>query len=399
MAMGFSMADHMLQVMESNHKKYDVAIIGGGLGGLSLAIQLARKSFSVILFEKEKYPFHKVCGEYISMESWDFLESLGVPLSDLDLPKIDTFNLTAPNGKSFTTKLPLGGFGISRYKIDSLLSSIAKECGVELLEETRVENVVFTEDRFCIQYFELKTGNGQIEAAICCGAYGKRSNLDIKWKREFITKKDSNSNNYVAVKYHVTTNWPDNVIGLHNFKDGYCGISQIEDKKYCLCYLTTAENLRKSGNSILRMQEEILFVNPVLENIFTNSNFLFESPLTISQINFGKKTLIENNLLMIGDSAGMIAPLCGNGMSIALHTSKLAADCINLLLNKKIDFQEMENRFIQEWNKEFSKRITMGRLLQSFFGSVLLSNIFVMVFKTLPFLAKGIIRKTHGTAF
>jgi flavin-dependent dehydrogenase len=73
--------------MENNQKKYDVAIIGGGLGGLSLAIQLARKNFSVILFEKEKYPFHKVCGEYISMESWGFLEDLGLPLSDLRTTK------------------------------------------------------------------------------------------------------------------------------------------------------------------------------------------------------------------------------------------------------------------------------------------------------------------------
>jgi hypothetical protein len=50
-------------------------------------------------------------------------------------------------------------------------------------------------------------------------------------------------------------------------------------------------------------------------------------------------------------------------------------------------------------DKEFSKRITMGRLLQSFFGSVLLSNLFVTGFKAFPFLAKGIIRQTHGKVF
>src|SRR5688500_3801593 len=110
--------------MENRQAQYDVAIIGGGLAGLAAAIQLARKNYNVVLFEKEKYPFHKVCGEYISMESWSFVESLGLPLSDLDLPKIDTLNLTAPNGKSFTTKLPFGGFGISRYKIDSLLCAV-----------------------------------------------------------------------------------------------------------------------------------------------------------------------------------------------------------------------------------------------------------------------------------
>lgn len=65
---------------------YDVSIIGGGLGGLSLAIQLADAGYRVILFERKKYPFHRVCGEYISMESWDFLQRLGVPLHELRPP-------------------------------------------------------------------------------------------------------------------------------------------------------------------------------------------------------------------------------------------------------------------------------------------------------------------------
>ena len=57
---------------------YDVAIAGGGLAGLALSIQLAKQGYRVILFEKESYPFHRVCGEYISNESWPFLESLGL---------------------------------------------------------------------------------------------------------------------------------------------------------------------------------------------------------------------------------------------------------------------------------------------------------------------------------
>src|SRR2546430_13258524 len=100
-------------------KVYDVSIVGGGLAGLTLAIQLS--SYNVILFEKERYPFHKVCGEYISLESWDFLCSLGLPLEDLDLPIIKKLVVSAPNGKEISSPLDLGGFGISRYKIDSML--------------------------------------------------------------------------------------------------------------------------------------------------------------------------------------------------------------------------------------------------------------------------------------
>jgi flavin-dependent dehydrogenase len=238
-----------------------------------------------------------------------------------------------------------------------------------------------------------------MQAAVCCGAYGKRSNIDIKWKRAFISETNPKINNYLAVKYHVKTNWPGNVIGLHNFRDGYCGISQIEEGKYCVCYLTTAANLKKSGNSISRMQEETLFQNPVLKKIFSTSEFLFSTPLTISQISFSKKLPVENNVLMLGDAAGMITPLCGNGMSMALHSSKMAVLCIEQFLMNEISREQMEHQYQQAWKKEFSNRLITGRILQSFFGSVFLSNLFVSVFKTVPSLAKNVISKTHGKSF
>jgi flavin-dependent dehydrogenase len=385
--------------MQDNQAKYDVAIIGGGLAGLALSIQLARKNYRVILFEKEKYPFHKVCGEYISMESWNFLESLGLALSTLNLPRIDTLMLTSPNGKSFITELPLGGFGISRYKIDNLLSVIAKQSGVHLLDQTKVENVHFNK-HFAIQYNDQnKKNENQIEAITCCGAFGKRSNIDIKWKREFVSKSNPRINNYIAVKYHVKANWPGNVIGLHNFSNGYCGISQIEEGNYCVCYLTIAANLKRNGSSISRMEENILFQNPVLKEIFSSGKFLFDTPLVISQISFSKKSQVENNILMLGDAAGMITPLCGNGMSMALHSSKMAASCLEKFLENIIDRKQMENDYRQLWKKEFSGRLAMGQILQSFFGSVAVSNLFVTGMKAFPFLAKSIIRKTHGQPF
>src|ERR1700730_12175158 len=122
---------------------YDVAIIGGGLGGLALSIQSARAGYRTILFEKEKYPFHRVCGEYISLESWNFLEELGLPLSDMNLPLITKLLVSAPNGKYIEQDLPLGGFGISLYTIDYELSKIAKLEGVELLAETKITDAYF----------------------------------------------------------------------------------------------------------------------------------------------------------------------------------------------------------------------------------------------------------------
>ncbi|MDB5196370.1 MAG: NAD(P)/FAD-dependent oxidoreductase [Flaviaesturariibacter sp.] len=383
--------------MQNTGQSYDVAIVGGGLAGLACAIQLATKGYQVILFEKEAYPYHKVCGEYISLESWDFLKSLGLHLDEMSLPIIHELQLTAPNGNSFTTKLPLGGFGVSRYLLDSSLAAIAKQKGVLLLEKTKVEEIDF-DDGFRIRY--NADGQEQIVCAkLCCLAYGKRSNLDVKWTRSFLTRQDKRLKNFVGIKYHLQADWPNDMIGLHNFKDGYCGISKIEADRYCLCYMTKADNLKACGNDIQRLQDKVLSRNPHLEKLFSEGVVLEGFPVVISQINFQPKTQVENHCLMLGDAAGMITPLCGNGMSIALHTSKIAANLAALFLSKEMDRATLERTYTRLWKQHFAKRLQTGRMLQRFFGSTHLSNAFVWLFKAFPTLAKPIIRMTHGDPF
>ena len=375
--------------------EYDVAIIGGGLAGLASAIQLSKKGHSVILFEKEKYPFHKVCGEYISLESWDFLTSLGLPLNEMNLPVIDRFILTSPNGKSFSTKLPLGGFGISRYKLDGMLSLIVKKSGVHVLEETKVADIKFDQS-FLVNF---QPGQSNIRARICCAAFGKKSNFDIKWNRSFLQTHDKKLDNYVAVKYHIKTDWEKNLIGLHNFENGYCGISKIEDDKYCLCYMTKAENLKSAGNNISELEKQFLYKNPHLKNIFLQSEICAEFPVTISQISFNKKSQVEDHILMLGDAGGMITPLCGNGMSIALHASKLAISEIESFLTGNTSRFEMEQQYAQQWEKHFSRRLAVGRMIQRWFGSELQSDLLVRCLKPFPKFVSFLIRQTHGETF
>ncbi|MEB0165104.1 FAD-dependent monooxygenase, partial [Glaciimonas sp. CA11.2] len=148
----------------NNANPYDVAIAGGGLAGLALSIQLVREGYSVALFEKETYPFHKVCGEYISMESWEFLEELGQPLNDWNLPIIRKVLISAPNGASIEQELPLGGFGISRHKIDAALAVFAQTSGVVLYEATKVMDIAFEKSLFHIQ-----TSAGNFQAKVICG--------------------------------------------------------------------------------------------------------------------------------------------------------------------------------------------------------------------------------------
>ena len=378
----------------TKRETYDIAIVGGGLAGLCLSIQLSRAGSSVILFEKEKYPFHKVCGEYVSFECWNFLEELGVPLSDWNLPHISKLIVSSPSGSTIQTKLDLGGFGISRYKLDAYLAGLSRNAGTTILDNTKVDNIWFSESHFHVQY-----GGEMCKAKMACGAFGKRSNIDLKLKRDFVQKKQNRLNNYIAVKYHIQADFPPDHIALHNFSNGYCGISRVEDDKYCLCYLTTAKSLQDNGNIIPEMERNVLMRNLHLKNIFTEATFLFEKPLAISQISFDSKTQVEHHMLMAGDAAGMISPLCGNGMSMAMHGSKIAFEQIVLFLQGKISRAEMEEQYIQNWHAMFEKRLKTGRFIQGMFGRSWVTNWFLLALRPFPAIVNRIVKQTHGEPF
>ena len=137
--------------MQSDINKYDCAIVGGGLAGLCLAIQMIRLNHSVVIFEKNEYPFHKVCGEYISNESWDFLENLGLPLSKMNLPKINQLGVSSTKGFMLKSPLKMGGFGISRFTLDYELSLIARKHGVVVMQNCKVNNVIKKEIDYLIE--------------------------------------------------------------------------------------------------------------------------------------------------------------------------------------------------------------------------------------------------------
>lgn len=377
--------------MNNSNFHYDVAIIGGGLGGLTLSIQLAKQGRKVLLMEKESYPYHKVCGEYIAMESFDFLESCGVPLSTLQLPRIERLQLSAPNGNSLYHNLNPGGFGISRFTLDHLLAQLAKENGVHLLEMCRVDEVKFEANKFIVS-----SQKGQFTSDFAFGSFGKKSNLDVKLKRNFTLEKKQGAKNYIGVKYHIQYPHDADLIALHNFEDGYCGISKVDNERWCLCYLTSAANLKTNGNSIETMEENVLKKNPHLKEIFNNSTFLYQSPLTISQVRFEPKTQIENHLVMLGDAAGLITPLCGNGMSMSMKAASIITHLLPDNIKSRVQF---EQAYEKEWRKAFSLRIGAGRTFQSLFGSSLITNAVVATLKRMPFLISPLVSLTHGKKF
>jgi flavin-dependent dehydrogenase len=365
-----------------------IVIVGGGLAGLVCA-NLLSQSAKVVLLEKKQYPSHRVCGEYISNETIPFLKRNGLYPNFLELPSIRQLWLTSVNGQKAEIDLGLGGFGISRFQLDHFLYQKAKEKGVAVFENCEATQITFQDE-----LFEIETTNRKFTADVVIGSFGKRSRLDKTLQRNFIQKKSP----YVGIKYHIRTQHPNHVIALHNFKDGYCGISNIEEGKSTLCYLTHRNNVRQF-KSIAEMERQVLFKNPYLKKIFSESEFLYEKPETINEISFETKGPIEQHLLMSGDAAGMITPLCGNGMALAIHSAKVVSEMVHQFLQGAINRSQLENQYAQQWRALFAKRLWAGRQIQNLFGSEWASNIAVNLARYTPSIAQFLVKQTHGDEF
>jgi flavin-dependent dehydrogenase len=246
---------------------------------------------------------------------------------------------------------------------------------------------VFFED----EVFTVTTQKSVHTSKVVLGAFGKRSNLDVKLNRRFIQKPS----NWLGVKAHYAVDFADNLVGLHHFKGGYCGVSKVENDLVNICYLGNYETFKKYKN-IQEYQEKVVSENPTLKPVFEKAVMQFDAPLTTSQVSFESKSLVENHMLMLGDTAGMIHPLCGNGMAMAIHSAKLACEAIIPFLNDKTSRAQMERQYTHNWNRHFKNRLKMGRMLGSLLQKEKAASIVLQLFIVFPFLLPFLIKKTHG---
>ena len=371
----------------------DVFIIGGGLAGLAAALDLAGRGHRVTLAERRQYPFHRVCGEYVSNEVLPYLGRLDARPDALGPAHISQFELSSPAGRLLRAPLDLGGFGVSRYALDEFLYNKALARSVDFCLPATVTDVAFDEaaDRHAVT---LADGR-RYAARVVLGTYGKRANLDRQLGRPFFRQRSP----YLGVKYHLRLpGFPQDVIALHNFADGYAGISAIEDDRLCFCYLTTRQNLKRHG-TIPALEAEVLARNPRLREILTTAEVLYEQPEVINEISFAPKQPVEQHMLMGGDAAGLITPLCGNGMAMALHGAALAAEASHGFLRGQYARPQVEADYARAWRAAFGTRLRVGRAVQRLFGEPRLSELVVGGLRHWPGAVQALMRRTHGTAF
>ena len=364
----------------------DVIVIGAGLAGITAALELSKSGFQVLVLDRHPLPRHRVCGEYLSREVVPFLQDSGVYLEDA--PFINTLVLGSVRGKSVSCKLPLGGIGISRHALDFRLYEAAKKSGARFIWEP-------ADDVICDKgFFRVLCRGKAFQARQVLGAWGKRSQMDRVMHREFFR----NSSPWMGIKMHYRASYPRDQVGLYAFRGGYGGLSVTETGAVNFCYLIHRERFREMPD-LKSCTDKLLAEHPSLQEVLQPAEPLFGKAISISNISFEKKDMVCHHILMGGDAARLIHPLCGNGMAMAIASGRIQARLVARYLKGGFrDRAAMERAYVKAWDSEFSGRVRMGARLQRLLLSPGGMETGIRLAALAPGLLRTVIRKTHGVA-
>ncbi|HEY0462324.1 MAG TPA: NAD(P)/FAD-dependent oxidoreductase [Pyrinomonadaceae bacterium] len=352
------------------NRKSQIAIVGAGPAGSSLAIRLAKIGFEVSLIEREKFPRHKLCGEFISPECLEHFGELGV-LDEMLAgggERITETVFYAPGGRHVSVpsewfgNAQEGALSLSRAEMDFRLLEKARAGGVKVLEETQTVGVLF--ERGEVYGVKVKSKNGEtreIAADLTIDATGRANVLGKFLRKLQITnyklqtedqrpKTENRSSKLIGFKAHLeNVNLEKGRCEIYFFRGGYGGLSHVEGNRANHCFLVKPDLVKKYIGQTNSLVEDVIFENRRARETMQDARPVFDW-LAVSVDGFGLKDLNPApRLFAVGDAAAFIDPFTGSGMLMALESAEI--------LSKSI----AENRFspaltAENYNLNFQQR-------------------------------------------
>lgn len=319
----------------------EVSIIGAGPAGSTLAALLASRGVAVTLYDRESFPRDKLCGEFLSYDALPILERLGV-LAKIDAhgaPRIERCRI-AGSSRTYDFDLPHAARGVSRMLLDDLLLCEAIRRGA----------------RFVI-------GEAQ-PAAITVGAWGRWGRHDTLLARSFV--RDRSHRNF-GFKRHYRGPGTSGAIELYSFPRGYLGVNDVEGGITNICGLVHASRLAGHKGKWDAFVEKIREEEPALERLYARHEPAQENFLSSEPVIFRSRSAVEGGIFMIGDASGVIDPLTGNGMAMAIQSALVLAPLVMQLIESPRQRPRIEDDYRRRHRELFAKRIgwsrTVARLL------------------------------------
>lgn len=370
-------------------RTYDAIVIGAGPAGSAAAIHLAQAGRDVLLLEKASMPRDKLCGEFLSTEVAEMCAGLGVleRMIAKGAPAIRLLEVADRHGRRTAIELPGTAMALSRRTFDHLLFQRAGEAGAATRDAAAVRYV----DGGLDAGFRVGTHDAVYDARVVVGAFGRRSSLDRKLQRRSLQRRSP----YVAFKAHFAGEAREGAIELYPFPFGYCGVLGDENGEVNVCWIGRSDQLKSAGGSPEKLIDTILAQNAALASRISRLE-RDQDFLAAGQISFRQKELFALDVCMIGDAAGMIAPLCGDGMAMALRSAELAAPLVDRFLSGALDPASLKRAYGKMWQRRFVRQMKLGRFLHAVLTRPRAADVCVALARVMPGLARSVFAATRG---
>jgi menaquinone-9 beta-reductase len=335
-----------------------VAIIGGGPAGSTLAALLASRGIDVALIDRDRFPRDKLCGEFLSYDALPILDLLGAgeTIARQGAAEIRVCRVLSANGKrDLTFELTHAARGVSRLLLDETLFRTAVAKGARGYDGWTAS--ALQTDRVTISRGEEKL---ELRAKVVAGAWGRWGRFDAQLGRPFV--RDRVHRHFGFKRHYRATGAAATSIDLLSFRDGYLGVSPIEDGMINICGLVHADRLAGHRGRWDAFVEALRGEAPHLERLFASHTPAQEEFLSCEPVIFRGKSPVVDGVVMVGDAAGIIDPLAGNGMAMGLQSALLAALTIERILGGA-DRVAALDAYAERHRQHFASRIRWSRLI------------------------------------
>jgi len=298
----------------------ETAIVGGGPAGAAAACGLASLGRAVVLVERAGGPHHKVCGEFLSIETQTQLLRLGVDAAALGAVPIENVTVHSST-RSVTAALPFRALSLSRYRLDAALLQSAEERGAELKRNVAVRGVAPARGGWTLECDDGETLHCR-HLVLATGKWGLRG------------LPDTRDGSRVGLKMHlrpsaVVRRALDGRVELSFLDGSYVGIELIENGIANLCFLLPRAVVARLGSGWPAMGEHLAASLPSLAERLAGAEPLWDKPMAVVCPTGGHLHGAGGPAVYrVGDRLAHIPPFTGDGLAIALGSAALAVEHI-----------------------------------------------------------------------
>jgi menaquinone-9 beta-reductase len=298
----------------------ETIIVGGGPAGAAAAIRLAAAGREALLIERHAEPHHKVCGEFLSIETQEIVRRLGVELDAQGAVPIDTVSIHA--GKSTASgPLPFRALSLSRRRLDAALLDRAEQAGAKLKRGVAVQAVTRETNGWSVRCDD----GANLQARHLIVATGKHGLRGVS---------DNRDGSLVGLKMHLRLR-PDDEAGLARRVElfmldrAYVGLELVEDGVANLCLVMAREQAARLGPGWPALRDHLAAAHAQLAARLEAAEPQFDKPLAVVCPDGGHiHDESEPAAYRVGDRLAHIPPFTGDGLAIAVASGALAAEHI-----------------------------------------------------------------------